>query len=175
MTQRHARKLRSIYGHIPSDEELRAGWHDGGAAASASATSAQAPSRPAVPPEPPPSMPEETMPEQVVPETAVAEQVAAVGAAGDPPGDGIGAGGRGTASESVPEESVVAAAPVRRAQARTCRNWFRERLGHLWVRGEDDAVRPGGQRLNSRARSEPSAVDFPAGWKSRFARGPPMR
>jgi hypothetical protein len=79
MTQRHARKLRSIYGHIPSDEELAAGWTDRGTAASATGTSEQADSRPTVPPERTPSMPE-----QIEPETVVAEHIAPVGAAQDP-------------------------------------------------------------------------------------------
>ena len=110
MAQRHARKLRSIYGHIPSEEELTAAWHDRSAAASASATSEQALRRPALPPEPTPSGPE-----QVEPETAVAEPVATVGAAGGRSGHGV----RAAESESAPEEAVVVAAPVRRVPART--------------------------------------------------------
>jgi hypothetical protein len=176
MTQRHARKLRSIYGHIPSEEELTTAWHDRSAAASASATSEQALRGPAVPPEPTPSGPEQVEPETAVakrvePETAVAEPVATVGAAGGRSGHGVPA----AESESAPEEAVVVAAPVRRVPARTCCNWYRERVGHLWVRGGDDAVRPDGQPLNSWARFAPSAGDCPASWTSRFARSPPLR
>ncbi|MFC7279555.1 hypothetical protein ACFQS1_36800 [Paractinoplanes rhizophilus] len=69
MTQRHARKLRSIYGHFPSDEELRAEWHGRSTAASE-----QAPSRPVVPPEATPSGPEQAEPEQTLQEQAETEQ-----------------------------------------------------------------------------------------------------
>jgi hypothetical protein len=141
MTQRHARKLRSIYGHIPSDEELMAAWHDRDAAASASAMSEQANSRPLVRSESTPSMPEQT-----VPETAVAER----GAVGRQPGLGIGAGGQATESEP----AVVAAVPVRRAPARPCRNWFRERAGHCGCVAETPPAAVGSRsRVGSAPRS----------------------
>jgi hypothetical protein len=202
MTQRHARKLRSIYGHMPSDEELTAGWHDRGAVASASGTSEQAHSRPAALPESAPSMPEQIVPEQIVPEqivperavsgqvvpgqvvpghtvpeTAVAGRVATVDAAGGRHEHSVAAGGQVTESESALEEAVVVAAPVRRPPATRCRNWFREKGGRLRVRGGDAAVRPGGKPPDSveRPRFAPSAGDCPVSWTTRFARSPPLR
>jgi hypothetical protein len=185
MEQRHARKLRSIYGHIPSGEELTAAWHDRSAQVSVPGTPEQAPSRPAVPSESTPSMPEQTVPEQVdpeqvdpeqvvperavpeqvEPEAAVAERVAGLGAAEGRPEHGVGAGGRATKSESALDEAVVAVASARRIHAATgCgKGAF----------GEDDAVRPGEQTLNNTIVLD--SRRWPASWTTRFARSPPLR
>jgi hypothetical protein len=155
MTQRHARKLRSIYGHMPTDEELMAGWHDGGSAASACGTSEQAHSRPAVRSESTPSMPEQTVPERVEPEqvepeqvepaTAVAERGAMVGAAGCRPEHSTAASGRADESGSALEEAIAAAAPVRRAPGENApqlvsgkgRPWRRRRRAPWWEAAQE--------------------------------------
>ncbi|HEX5201208.1 MAG TPA: hypothetical protein VFW27_14855, partial [Actinoplanes sp.] len=74
LTQRHARKLRSLYGHLPSDEELRATWQEGVAAAPVAATPEQANDRPPAPPQSGPHAAVHTQPEPATVAHAEMEQ-----------------------------------------------------------------------------------------------------